>query len=154
MPNKTIYVREGDAELWAKAEEIAGGSVSGLLSEALSRYVEEEERKKEASMETLRVDLGGKTFGRQAEFVGEWLVSPGDEIRSSEPGRDLGAYYGIALTQRRKVAVYCAHVNDGFDAALEVYSSLDEAEEDGVPEDIIVAARSELDPNYVEKLDI
>lgn len=154
MPNKTIYVREGDTELWARAEELGGGSVSGLLSEALRRYVEEEERKKEATMETIQVHLGGDTFSRRAEFAGKWLVSPGDEVRTSEPGFDAGAYYGVALTEGRNIAVYMAHVNDGFDAELEVYDSLNDAEQDGIPEDIIVAARGELDPNYVERLNI
>ena len=39
-PNKTIYVREADAEVWEKAEKLAGGSVSALITEALRRYVE------------------------------------------------------------------------------------------------------------------
>ena len=37
MPNRTIYVKEADAELWEKAEKLAGGSVSSLLSGCLGR---------------------------------------------------------------------------------------------------------------------
>ena len=47
MPNKTIYIRQDDVDLWARAERLAGGNVSGLLSEALRRYVEEEEQKQD-----------------------------------------------------------------------------------------------------------
>lgn len=131
------------------------GSVSGLLADALRRYVEQEERKKETNMETIEVHLGGKTFDRNVSFVGEWLVSPGDELRTAEAGYDGGAYYGVARTQRGNIAVYVAHVNDGFDAQLKTYSSLEEARKDHhLPSDILNEAESERDPDFVEQLDI
>lgn len=41
MPKKTIYVKEADLALWARAEESAGDdSLSGVLTEALRRYLD------------------------------------------------------------------------------------------------------------------
>lgn len=41
MPKKTIYIREADVPLWEQAElRAAGDSVSGVLTEALRRYLD------------------------------------------------------------------------------------------------------------------
>jgi hypothetical protein len=155
VPNKTIYVREADTELWEEAEKLAGGSLSGLIADALRRYIEEEKVKKELSMETIEVALGGRTYSaRWVGFEGRWLVSPDEEMRTAEDHYDAGAYYGVALTKKGNIAVYCAHVNGGFDATLDHYPSFEAAEADGVPKDILAVAKNEADPNYVERLDI
>ena len=156
MPNKTIYVKEADTELWAKAEKLAGGSISALLTETLRRYVEEEERKER--METIQVELWGAGEEHRkydAEFVGQWLLYPDeDETRTIEPDYDAGAYYGVALTQKGNIAVYIRHVNDGFAPVLDVYRSLEEAAENGVPGDILAMAGVDLGHGRVRKLDI
>jgi hypothetical protein len=161
VPNKTIYVREADTELWERAEELAGGSVSGLIADALRRYVEEEEQKEQMDMETIEVELAGRRgFGWEetsydAQFVGQWLLNPDpDETRTGEPGYDAGAYYGVALTQRGKIAVYVRHCNDGFAPELHTYSSFEEAERDGEPADILAMASGAMGAGYVRKLDI
>ncbi len=158
-PNKTIYVREADREVWEKAEKLAGGSVSGLIADALRRYVEEEGMKRSMTTEVIKpieVRLGGHERPlRTVRFVGEWLVWPDEDAsRTTEPGYDAGAYYGVALTENGNIAVYCAHVNGGFDTTLEVYSSIEAAEGAGVPPDIMGAAASKLGPNYVQERDI
>jgi hypothetical protein len=157
VPNKTIYVREADKELWEKAEKLAGGSVSSLLTEALKRYVEEEERKEQVGMENIEVELWDRVveIPYRAQFVGRWLLYPyPDETRTGEPGYDAGAYFGVALTQRGNIAVYTSHVNDGFPPELRTYNSFGEAEEEGVPGDILAMAASEMGAEYVQKLDI
>ena len=167
MPNKTIYVREADAELWEKAEKLAGGSLSGLITEAVRRYTEEEERKEQTKMETIEtvepieVELAGRR-GRdweatayKAQFVGEWLLDPDpDGTRTGEPGYDAGAYYGVALTERGNIAVYTRHVNDGFAPTLNVYDTFETAEESGEPADILATAANAMGADYVRKLDI
>jgi hypothetical protein len=91
----------------------------------------------------------------QAEFVGRWLLWPDEsETRTGEPGYDAGAYHGVALTQRGNIAVYIRHVNDGFAPTLKTYGSFEEAEEDGIPADILAMAASEISDGYVQKLDI
>jgi hypothetical protein len=74
-------------------------------------------------------------------FNGIWLIAPDEEeTRTDEEGYDTGAYWGVALTQRGKFAVYVAHVNERWPASLHVYNSLDEAEQDDVPVDILAKA--------------
>jgi hypothetical protein len=156
VPNKTIYIREADTGLWEKAETLAGGSVSALLSEALRRYVEEEELKEQAGMENIEVQLWGpEETPYRAQFVGRWLLHPDpDETRTGEPGYDAGGYYGVALTQRGNLAVYWAHCNEGRAPELNTYSSFDEAESESVPGDILALAASEMGADYVQKLNI
>ena len=85
-------------------------------------------------------------------FTGRWLVDPDpDETRG---GADAGAYWGVALTQRGRIAVYVAHVNDGWPASLNDYSSLDAAADDDVPEEIIARAAAELGETRVLWRDI
>jgi EXLDI family protein len=74
MPNKTIYVAEDDLPLFARAQEIAGGSLSAAISAALRRYVDIEEGREEGFDEViLRVGAGR---GRKQRFsgvlLGEW----------------------------------------------------------------------------------
>lgn len=155
MPNKTVYVRQGDEEVWEKAEKLAGGSVSSLISEALRRYVEEAEQK-EQGMEAIEVEFWGpEEVPYRAEFVGRWLLWPDEaETRTGEPGYDAGAFYGVALTQRGNIAVYTRHVNEGFAPRLDTYRSFKEAESAGVPGDILATAAAEMGADYVQRLDI
>jgi hypothetical protein len=156
VPNKTIYIREADAEVWERAEKLAGGSVSALITEALRRYVEEQEQKEKRGMETIEVEFWGPgDVPYDASFVGRWLLWPDEtETRTGEPGYDLGAFYGVALTRRGNIAVYIRHVNDGFAPILKTYGSFEEAEEEGIPGDILAMAASEISDSYVQKLDI
>jgi hypothetical protein len=156
VPNRTIYVRETDAEVWEKAERLAGGSLSALIAEALRRYVEQEEQKERMGMESIEIEFWGPgDIPYQAEFVGRWLLWPDEwETRTGEPGYDAGAYYGVALTQRGNIAVYVRHVNDGFAPILQTYKSFEEAESEGMPGDILAIAAAEIHDGYVQKLDI
>jgi hypothetical protein len=146
VPNKTIYIKEADTELWEKAERLAGDSVSALLTEALRRYVEEAEQ----NMETIEVAVGGlpgipgKTY--TAQFVGRWLLHP-------DYYDEAGGYYGVALTQRGNIVVYL-QVDVRFPPSLKVYDSFEGAEAWGVPESILSMAAAEIEADYVQKLDI
>lgn len=111
----------------------------------------------QTTMEGIEVKLGGETYSRAVRLAGRWLLPPDpDETRTTEEGHDAGAYYGVALTHRGNIAVYTAHVNDGFDAILTTHGSFEEAEADGVPTDILGAASVDAGPDYVhvQELDI
>jgi EXLDI family protein len=74
VPNKTIYVSQGDLPLYQRAQELAGDSLSAAISAALRRYVDVEEGKR-AGFDEITVRVGpGK--GRKVRFVavllGEW----------------------------------------------------------------------------------
>ena len=75
VPNKTIYVSDGDLSLYQRAQELAGGNLSSAIAKALRRYVDMEEGALEGFDEiTVRVGLG---TGRKVRFtgvlVGEWM---------------------------------------------------------------------------------
>jgi hypothetical protein len=162
VPNKTIYIREADREIWERAEKLAGGSVSALITQALKRYIKEEELREQVGLENIVVELahssghGWEETAYEAQFVGRWLLDPEiDETKTAEPGYDAGAYYGVALTERGNIAVYTRHVNDRFAPILKVYGSFEEAEQKGVPADILaLAASQDSGVIYVQKLDI
>ena len=162
MPNKTIYIREADAELWEEAEKRAGGSLSGLLADALRRYIEDEKRKEEG-MEEIEVLIGPSVYtGRRIRFEGRWLVDPNPDNPEAFEGdiaegarNTRGVYYGVALTRRGNIAVYESSTRQNHDDRLDHYGSFEEAEEAGVPSDILARAAEELDSGaYVQKLDI
>ena len=77
MPNKTIYVSDGDLALYQRAQELAGDNLSAAIAAALRRYVDVEEGRR-AGFDEIIVRVGpGK--GRKVRFVGvllgEWLNS-------------------------------------------------------------------------------
>src|SRR4026208_1181372 len=47
VPNKTIYVSEGDLPIYQRAQELAGDNLSAAIASALRRYVEVEEGRRE-----------------------------------------------------------------------------------------------------------
>ena len=75
VPNKTIYVSDGDLKLFQRAQELAGGNLSAAIAGALKRYVAAEEGLREGFDDVVvRVGVGS---GRKVRFtgvlVGEWL---------------------------------------------------------------------------------
>ncbi len=71
MPNKTIYVSEGDLPLYDRAQELAGGNLSAAIVKALRRFVDVEAGRQEGFDEiTVRV---GPKAGRKVRFTGVLL---------------------------------------------------------------------------------
>jgi EXLDI family protein len=75
VPNKTIYVSDGDLALYRRAQQLAGDNLSAAISAALRRYVDVEEGRREGFDEII-VRVGPKP-GRKVRFVGvllgEWV---------------------------------------------------------------------------------
>jgi EXLDI family protein len=72
VPNKTIYVSEGDLPIFQRAQELAGGNLSSAIARALRRYVDLEEGKREGFDEII-VRVGPKA-GRKVRFSGILLA--------------------------------------------------------------------------------
>ncbi len=77
VPNKTIYVADGDLKLYQRAQELAGGNLSAAIAKALRRFVDVEEAIGEGYDEVVvRVGLGaGRKVRFTALLVGDWLDS-------------------------------------------------------------------------------
>jgi hypothetical protein len=100
-------------------------------------------RKMSRDMEQITVDIGEPRL--TVGFTGRWLVEPDpDETRTGQPGHDAGAYWGVALTRRGRIAVFAAPRHDRWAASLHAYDSLDAAANDGVPGELIALATAEL----------
>ena len=75
VPNKTIYVSQGDLALYDRAQALAGDNLSAAIAAALRRYIDVEEGKR-TGFDEIIVRVGpGK--GRKVRFVGvllgEWV---------------------------------------------------------------------------------
>lgn len=160
MPKVTIYLPD-DLSARVKAAKI---SVSPVCQKALETELERHEARRRLvnEMEELEVELWGPNEQRyRATFTGRWLVEPDpDETRTSEEfapsgGQyDAGAYWGVAVTAKRNIAVYTAHSNEAWAPSLDTFDTLQDAQDDGVPADIIAAAARDLGEDVVVKLDI
>jgi len=75
VPNKTIYVSDGDLPLYARAQELAGGNLSSAIAKALRRWVDTAEGLDGGFEDvTVRVGLGAERKVRfVAVLVGEWV---------------------------------------------------------------------------------
>ncbi len=75
VPNKTIYVSDGDLPIYGRAQELAGGNLSAAISAALRRYVDVEEGRLEGFDEVVvRVGPGhGRKIRFNGVFLGEWV---------------------------------------------------------------------------------
>jgi hypothetical protein len=101
-------------------------------------------------MNEITVEVGEPSL--KMGFTGRWLVEP--DLDETRAGNDAGAYWGIALTRRGRIAVYTAHVNERWPASLSDYDSLNAAADDDVPEEIIARAAAELGETRVLWRDI
>jgi EXLDI family protein len=82
VPNKTIYVSEGDLSIYQRAQDLAGGNLSAAIAAALRRYIDVEEGRQEGYDEVI-VRVGLKP-GRKVRFtgvlLGEWVDSTNSRI--------------------------------------------------------------------------
>jgi EXLDI family protein len=74
VPNKTIYVSDGDLPIYQRAQELAGGNLSSAITTALRRYVDLEEGRLGGFKEiTVRVGPKGDRKQRfNGVLLGEW----------------------------------------------------------------------------------
>ena len=82
MPNKTIYVSDGDLPIYQRAQELAGGNLSSAITTALRRYVDSEEGRLEGFKE-ISVRVGPKG-DRKKRFTGMLLGEWGTYSNSRE----------------------------------------------------------------------
>jgi EXLDI family protein len=75
VPNKTIYVSDGDLPIYQRAQELAGDNLSAAIAAALRRYVDVEEGRREGFDEVIvRVGPGkGRKVRFTGTLLGEWV---------------------------------------------------------------------------------
>ena len=157
MTRRNIYVRDDDETVWERAEALAGQApISRVITEALRAYVRDREG---SPMERLGVETvsGGEVSAKA--FVGRWLIAPAEGYRS-EHERDsqletqvrAGTTFAVAETAKGNIVVY---IDAGRrQAEFEVYDGFDQAEERGVPGDVVTLAARRAGMERAELLDI
>ena len=172
VPNKTIYVSEGDLKLFARAQELAGDNLSAAIASALKRYVDVEEGLRAGFDDVVvRVGVGG---GRKVRFVGvlagEWYDPSSKRAEHYRVWRGRKGKFVVhverqgewwALDAEGKPAGWRGWVGLGDvrygsapqESTLEVVATLDELKEKVPAELFDMVARSARQPT-VEDLDI
>jgi hypothetical protein len=123
------------------------------ISEVTQRALREEVRILQKATETTDKIVVDTDEGRRG-FIGRWLIDPADGHRSTSPGVNPDTTYGVAITAKSRFAVYIAHSDGQWGPYLRVYDSLDDAQADHMPSDIVALATRELAPDRVFWLDI
>jgi EXLDI family protein len=172
VPNKTIYVSQGDLPIYDRAQALAGDNLSAAISTALRRYVELEEGKREGLDEfTVRVGLGK---GRKVRFtgllLGEWVNSSDSRMERFRVFRGRTGKYVLhversaaytMVDQEGKPAGWRGYLGIGnfsygsapAESTLEVLGSLDELRT-RIPQQLYdMVASAPLEPE-VEDLDV
>jgi len=172
VPNKTIYVSQGDLALYQRAQELAGDNLSAAISAALKRYVDIEEGKREGYDEIkVRVGTGkGRRVRFTALLMGEWANSNNSGFERFRVWRGRTGKYVLhiereaqftATDSQGKPAGWRGWVGLGDvkygsspkESTIEVVPTLEELEQKVPAELFAIVARSAQQP-VVEELDI
>ena len=173
MPNKTIYVSDGDLPLYQRAQELAGDNLSAAISAALRRYVDVEEGLREG-FDEITVRVGPKP-GRKVRFtgvlLGEWVDTSPSRVETFRVYRGRTGKYVVYIERSPDFTMVDSEgkpagwrANLGLDwnvsygttpgeSTLDVVESLDDLRERIPPQLYEVVARSANQP-VVEDLDI
>lgn len=148
MPQKNIYIREADKDVWDKAEELAGSaSFSQLITDLLRDHVEQQKHKRiEFEFED---DTGRK---RKRAFKGHWVIDFNDDVHPE--GWDYQYRVVAAITARG--GIFIGNYERGYHYlnGYEIYEALDAAELADEPPEVLAAVAAELGEDFVEMLDI
>jgi hypothetical protein len=145
MPTFNVDLPDDLAEQ-VKAREL---SVSAICQRALRAEISHLQTIEQAVGIIVQVGQPAVNIG----FSGRWLVEPDPD--NTRAGPEEGAYWGVALTKRGRIAVYRAHVTDEWPATLSDYDTLNNAiADDDLPEQIIAMAKEALSQAHVIWRDI
>jgi EXLDI family protein len=175
VPNKTIYVSEGDVPLFDRAQQLAGGNLSQAIAKALKRWVDAAEGLGEGYQDVhVRVGLGnGRKVRFVAALVGEWRTAGVGDVMREERYRVYQGRTGKYVLHVERGAGYSALNSEGKsagwrgwmgvgdvnytelpkEATLEVLASIDELR-DKVPAELFSMVERAARVPTVEDLDI
>ncbi|HEY7938007.1 MAG TPA: EXLDI protein [Candidatus Limnocylindrales bacterium] len=173
MPNKTIYVSDGDLPLYDRAQQLAGGNLSAAIAKALKRYVDIEDGRNEGFEEiTVRVGPARRKVRFSGVLLGEWANSSSASSRwevfrvyRSRTGKfvlhsDRAAEFTMVDAEGKPAGwrgyLGLGNVSYGSrpaESTLEVFDSLDQLR-DKVPVQLYDLVAGSSDGPAVEDLDI
>ena len=173
VPNKTIYVSDGDLPLYQRAQELAGDNLSAAISAALRRFVDVEEGKEEG-FDEITVRVGPKP-GRKVRFIGvllgEWTDTSPSRVDTFRVYRGRTGKFVLHVEHSPDFTLVDKdgkpagwRANLGFDwnvsfgstpgdATLEVVETLDELRE-RIPRQLYDMVASSAQQPIVEDIDV
>ena len=172
VPNKTIYVSDGDLPIYQRAQELAGDNLSAAISAALRRYVDVEEGRREGFDEFIvRVGPGkGRKVRFTGVFLGEWLNTSYSRVETFRVYRGRTGKYVLHVERSPDFSVLNAegkpagwrgylgigeisYGNTPGESTLEVIESLDDLR-DKIPPQLYDSVAGFAKQPAVEDLDI
>jgi EXLDI family protein len=102
MPNKTIYVSDGDLPLFERAQSLAGGNLSAAITQALREYVRSAEVLRLHQYDSVTVSVGPAGSRRKKRFTAICLARGLASAGKASPMEELVAY----RTAGGRLAVY------------------------------------------------
>jgi hypothetical protein len=154
MPAKTLHVRDEDAELWERAENAAkrtGASQSQFVVAALSHYLPTVDPEPPGEFKRIEVTVEREDGSSiTMAFSGLWLAREFESTQERQGDDWWNWRYSVALTANKRFAVYAEH-KSGL-AQFNDYDDLDDAEEAGMPSDVLAAAAAALGQKRVVEL--
>jgi len=170
VPNKTIYVSDGDLPVYQRAQELAGGNLSAAIAAALRRYVDVEEGRREGFDEiTVRVGPGkGRRF--TGVLLGEWVNTNSNRVEAFRVYRGRTGKFVLHIERSADYAMVDAagkpagwrgylgigsisYGNSPGESTLDVFATVDELRE-RIPSQLYDMVASSARQPAVEDLDI
>lgn len=153
-PNKTLYIRDDDAQIWQEAEELVKEkkieSLSKLATDSIRKEVE---RMKELAtikegIKRISIELDDEKGTRKIAFNGKWLAE------NYEFFRDVKYLVSVALTERESYFVLWDSQGHNKDT-YEIFDYFNDfTDSDSIPEELKSIVAAEVGEDYVEFLDI
>jgi len=110
VANKTIYVKDEDLQVFEEAEKLGGDSLSGIIAEALRRFVAVKRAEmfgmREHALTVGALRSQGDDDTRKVRFVGRLLAEAEVFTGQTSDRRDRGTYYRVYQTKAGKVLVW------------------------------------------------
>jgi hypothetical protein len=111
--NKTVYLRDEEAQIWEKARELSGDKLSPVIVAALKEFIKktESEKKRFERIVVEYKDADDSGLNKKKAFYGRWIVSPEDPYKAV--GDDTRYSASIAETAKGNIVIY--ERSDGID---------------------------------------
>ncbi len=155
----TIYIPDEKAELYEKAKEQLGGTISATFVRCIERELEAKQLETEKIVvEIAAYDDPGRVTKKA--FQGRWII--GDEKQGEQHWFDQeksgirgGGTYSVAVTGKGKIVVVTFDSRTDWADELLVYENFEGLKNAEIhPDSLIAAVACGLDIDHIEHLDI
>lgn len=156
MANKTIYLTEEGEEVFRKAKEMAGDSISSVITASLKKYVLNKEAEEKGLGEVVLwvgvEDLPDHVEGKRIKFVGKLLSQSEIQI-----GHDRYLEQSLYYTRKGQFLLYSVDEDKPAmhtETYTKIYPNFKEVQAAGLPGNLVFLAEKQLPDVPCEELDI